>query len=271
MPYVTLLEASQIVKNETGIDITVPQLIRAGAMQHLMLCVLLDVKCYSPTHRIRREKRALELDPDYWSNCPIDRIDDADVVDAYGLFVLPPRHVFAYQTKETVRVDSVASLDGLDIYFPGVDVSRDALQITMPHLDAFIKHIKATQATASRVEAATEPVPIGGERVAQRPEKVDFSLLATPDELITAFGAFTGMDASWFRKITDKPRLHEARRFAGTRGKGGTKPLFCPLAVMLWLIGPRKVGRTMSASKGWEMLEKHFPHVYIKYSVGDPR
>ena len=158
MPYVTLLEASQIVKNETGIDITVPQLIRAGAMQHLMLCVLLDVKCYSPTHRIRREKRALELDPDYWSNCPIDRIDDADVVDAYGLFVLPPRHVFAYQTKETVRVDSVASLDGLDIYFPGVYVSRDALQITMPHLDAFIKHIKATQATASRVEAATEPV-----------------------------------------------------------------------------------------------------------------
>ncbi len=157
MPYVTLLEASQIVKNETGIDITVPQLIRAGAMQHLMLCVLLDVKCYSPTHRIRREKRALELDPDYWSNCPIDRIDDADVVDAYGLFVLPPRHVFAYQTKETVRVDSVASLDGLDIYFPGVYVSRDALQITMPHLDAFINHIKATQATGSRIEAATAP------------------------------------------------------------------------------------------------------------------
>lgn len=121
------------------------------------------------------------------------------------------------------------------------------------------------------ISICTGHVPIGGERVAQRPEKVDFSLLATPDELITAFGAFTGMDASWFRKITDKPRLHEARRFAGTRGKGGTKPLFCPLAVMLWLIGPRKVGRTMSASKGWEMLEKHFPRVYSKYSVGDPR
>ena len=164
MPYVTLLEASQIVKNETGIDITVPQLIRAGAMQHLLLCVLLDVKCYSPTHRIRREKRALELDPDYWSNFPIDRIDDADVVDAYGLFVLPPRHVFAYQTKETVRVDSVASLDGLDIYFPGVDVSRDALQITMPHLDAFIRHIKATQATASPVEDANSHAGSGTTR-----------------------------------------------------------------------------------------------------------
>ena len=156
MPYVTLLEASQIVHRETGVDITVPQLIRAGAVQNLPLCVLLDVKCYSPTHRIKREKKAEELDPDYSLNCPVDSVNDADVVYAYGLFVLPPRHVFQYQTQETVRVNSVSSLDGQDTYYPGVDVSRDALQIMLPHLSAFIAHIKATQSAQQQTAPASD-------------------------------------------------------------------------------------------------------------------
>lgn len=157
MSYVTLLEASEIVHRETGIDITVPQLIRAGVVQHLPLCVLLDVKCYSPTHRIRREKKAKELNPDYWRDCPMDSINDADVVYAYGCFVLPPRHVFAYQTNEAVRIKSVSSLDGQDIYFPFVEVSRDALQIMQPHLNAFITHINATQAAQQTAPATDTP------------------------------------------------------------------------------------------------------------------
>ncbi len=144
-----------MVHRGTGIDITVLQLIRAGVVQKLLLCVLLDVKCYSPTHRIRREKKAEELNPNYWRDCPTGSIDDVDVVYAYGCFVLPPRHVFAFQTKETVRVNSVTSLDGQDVYFPGVDVSRDALQIMLPHLNAFIAHIKASQAAQQATAPAT--------------------------------------------------------------------------------------------------------------------
>lgn len=159
MSYVTLSEAAQIVHNETGVDITVTQLIRVGFLQNLPLCVLLDVECYSPTHKIRRETKAQELDPEYWGSGQMDRTNDADVVYAYGLFVLPPRHVFAYQTNETVRVNSVESLNRQDIYYPGVDVSRDALQITIPHLHAFISHIKATQAAQQTAPAQNTATP----------------------------------------------------------------------------------------------------------------
>ena len=227
MPYVTLLEATQIVRNETGIDITVPQLIRAGATQNLLLCVLLDVKCYSPTHRIRRENKALELDPDYWSNCPLDQIDDADVVDAYGLFVLPPRHVFAYQTKETVRVDSVTSLDGQDIYYPGVDVSRDALQITLPHLDALIGHIKAAQAAENHRDAAAASQPMATpEPKGKAPETAEkhaplqraqedailgaiSDLGYTPDALPSQLPGKSGVKAEVRKKLKSHPLFKE--------------------------------------------------------------
>ena len=175
MSYVTLLEASQIVQTETGVDITIPQLLRAGVLQNLPLCVLLDVRCYSPTYRIKREKRAEEVDPDYWRNCPANTINDSDLVYAYGLVVLPPRHVFQYQTKETVRVDWLSSLDGQDTYCPGVDVSRDALQIMLPHLYAFVAHIKATQfaqqQTAPAIDTAP-PAPVAANGKKWTPEKL---------------------------------------------------------------------------------------------------
>ena len=168
MPYVTLLEASQVVQNETGVDITAPQLIRVAAVQHLPLCVLLDVKCYSPTHKIRREKKAEELVANYWRNCPAHSIDSADVVDAYGLFVLPPRHVFAYQTNEMVRIQSVSSLDGQDIYFPFVVVSRDQIQITLCHLAALVAQIKTAKADTQSQPTITSPAPVVVETVEQR-------------------------------------------------------------------------------------------------------
>ena len=232
MPYVTLLEATQIVHHETGIDITVPQLIRAGAMQNLPLCVLLDVKCYSPTHRIKRKKKAEELDPDYWRNRPVDSINDADVVYAYGLFVLPPRHVFAYQTKETVRVDSVASLDGQDTYYPGVDVNRDALQIMLPHLNAFIAHIKAPQAAQQLTAPATDtapaqntatPAPAGGTVTTWTPARKE-AARAMQDELRgqgnKAFAAKTaaafGVTATRLREVlNDKPKKAPAKGVKG--------------------------------------------------------
>lgn len=166
MSYVTLQEAADIVLRETGVDVATPQLIRLGVTANLPLCVLLNVRCYSPTHRERRRNEAEKQDPDYWSKAHSNLDDDSTLADAYGLFVLPPRHVFDFQTKDTVRIDAVTSLDGKDTYYPGVDRSRSDLQITMLHLNQLITHIQASKSqgpsipdTSGAQENAAATVP----------------------------------------------------------------------------------------------------------------
>jgi len=97
--------------------------------------------------------------------------------------------------------------------------------------------------------------------------------LATRGELIAAFGAFSGMDESWFANVKDSPRLLAARKITGHGGRRRLRePMFCPLEVMLWIVDPaRRKGRKVSVGKGWELLEKHFPLVYAANSVADPR
>lgn len=106
---------------------------------------------------------------------------------------------------------------------------------------------------------------------------IDFTVLATREQLITAFGAFTGMDGSWFRNIKDTPRLDAARKVIGQGGRSNiAEPWFCPFEVMQWLADPkRRKGRQgrkqLSKDKAWELLERHFLKVYNVYSMGDPR
>lgn len=96
-----------------------------------------------------------------------------------------------------------------------------------------------------------------------------FDEWATKDELISAFGAFTGMEDSWFENVKDKPKLKAARRVPGTRS---TQPMYCPFEVMKWLVDKkRKAGRPLREGKGWEILEKNFPRSYNRHSIGDPR
>jgi hypothetical protein len=105
------------------------------------------------------------------------------------------------------------------------------------------------------------------------PAKPDVTLMATREQLIVAFGAFTGMDATWFANLKDTPKLLAARKVAGQGGRGHiTEPLFCPFAVLQWLIDPvRRKGRKMGQDKGWERFESHFPRAYAAFSVGDTR
>lgn len=108
---------------------------------------------------------------------------------------------------------------------------------------------------------------------ASNPPTSDFSVLATRDQLIDAFGRFTGMDASWFNNLKDTPALQTARKIAGQGGRGHiAEPWFCPFEVMQWLASSkRRKGRTLSPGKAWELLEKHFPKVYNARSIADPR
>lgn len=102
---------------------------------------------------------------------------------------------------------------------------------------------------------------------------VDFDMLAPPEQLITAFGKFTGMNASWFNNLRDRPSLLKARRMAGTGGRNFTRPLFCPYQVMLWLTTkPRKGDSRIAISRetGMRMLKAHFLKVYSTYSIGEP-
>lgn len=123
-----------------------------------------------------------------------------------------------------------------------------------------------------RKPAESTPAPVVADSVNNAPA-CDLSTLATREQLIEAFGRFTGMDASWFKNITDTPALLAARKVAGQGGRGHiTEPLFCPFTVMQWLAdSKRRKGRKLSAEKAWELLEKNFPKVYDTRSVADPR
>jgi len=101
--------------------------------------------------------------------------------------------------------------------------------------------------------------------------EIDYSVLATREQLISAFGPFTGMDMSWFENTTDKPKLLAARAVAGKPGRNGYPPLFYPYKVMQWLVhSNRRRGGKISKETAWRMLKQHFPKVYAAYLDDDP-
>jgi len=114
---------------------------------------------------------------------------------------------------------------------------------------------------------ADESVPVPNSKAP------DLTKLATREQLIAAFGSFTGMNMGWFNNQKDTPTLFAACKVTGQGGRGRiAEPLFCPYAVMLWLIDPkRRKGGKLGAEKAWQLLEDHFPVVYAVHSVGDPR
>ena len=129
------------------------------------------------------------------------------------------------------------------------------------------------QTNGGRDDAATstEGYPLVGST--NNAPACDFAMLASREQLIEAFGRFTGMDVTWFKNLKDIPALLAARKVAGQGGRGHiAEPLFCPFEVMQWLANSkRRKGRKLGAEKAWELLEKNFPRVYNARSVGDPR
>lgn len=101
----------------------------------------------------------------------------------------------------------------------------------------------------------------------------DLAMLVTRQQLIDAYGSFTGLNATWFSNIKDTPALLAARKVTGQGGRGHIEePLFCPFEVLQWLTDPaRRKGRPLGCEKGWQLFERHFPRAYAAFSVGDPR
>ena len=101
-------------------------------------------------------------------------------------------------------------------------------------------------------------------------QQLDYSMLATPGQLIAAFGAMSGMNKGWFRSLKDRRGLHEAVRVPGVRGRNGQPPLLDVFAVLQYLIDPGRTGKKMLPGTGWRLLKSHFPQVYAMYAGFDP-
>lgn len=134
--------------------------------------------------------------------------------------------------------------------------------------------ITTDEVTGEKCDAAMneqpELAPAGGEQL-KTDNPIDYDLLATGDQLIKAFGAFAGIDKSWFSNLKDKPRLLQARKVKGTHGRRPSPAMFCPFEVMVWLIDTkRKVGRPILPETAWRMLKSNFPNVYAKNEVASP-
>jgi hypothetical protein len=171
--------------------------------------------------------------------------------------ITPPIDYFAQQQRrETQRRIELAGLE-----------ERERIRVREEH-----EADKAKAQNAAPVEGdayQAQSVPSGQVGA----EEIDFTLLATRQQLIDAFGRFTGMDGSWFKNLKDTPSLLAARKYKGQGGRGHIdEPRFCPFEVMRWLSDERrKKGRRLGEPKAWELLEKHFPKVYGRFSIGDPR
>jgi hypothetical protein len=118
-----------------------------------------------------------------------------------------------------------------------------------------------------------EPIDISNDPVVEGTarELMQMHLLATPQELIAAFGAFTGMDESWFNALKDKPQLKAARKMLGVGGNSSRAPLFEVYPVMKWLIDPkRRTGKPITEDAAWRRLKLKFPKIYEHYEEYAP-
>lgn len=146
-----------------------------------------------------------------------------------------------------------------------IELAREK-EIHIPWLDWAIKRGHYGQ-TAEPYADSNEPIVNGSVS-----ESTQWHLLATPAELIAAFGLSTGMNRAWFNALKDKPQLKASRHMVGVGGNRNREPLFNVFPVMQWLINPaRRTGRPLGADKGWQLFESHFPRAYAEFSVGDPR
>lgn len=125
-------------------------------------------------------------------------------------------------------------------------------------------HALADAYTEAPAQAAATPAPVIADEIA-------FDMVATRQQLIDAYGSFTGMSIAWFDNLNTSPRLKAARKYTGQGGRHSAEPLFCPYEVMQWLADPkRKKGRKLGNEKAWQLLKAHFPKAYAPNSIGDP-
>lgn len=100
---------------------------------------------------------------------------------------------------------------------------------------------------------------------------VNFSLLANPSELLSAFKAW-GLKEEWFADLRSHEWLLDARKIVGRGQRGhGLKPLFCPYLVMLGMMHKVRKAKRLGPDTAWRILEHKFPRVHSEFESHDPR
>lgn len=193
--------------------------------------------------------RALELHSSQRDRLMTQAVKDASA----GVLVL--RDLYAGGIMK--RGDHMSEL--LDYVF-----SRD-MNAWLDLIDAPFPYRLPDDEPAQEPQATTpSPAPVMADEIA-------FDMVATRQELIDAFGKFTGMSLAWFDNLNDSPKLKAARKYAGQGGRHSAEPLFCPYEVMQWLADPkRKKGKPLNNTTAWRLLKGSFGKVYNLHSIGDP-
>ena len=104
------------------------------------------------------------------------------------------------------------------------------------------------------------------------PEPIDLAVLATPAQLLGAFGQW-GLKRGWFNEPRKHPWLLAARKQPGKGGNKPIAPLYCPYEAMIGLTTqsrPRNAAVRTSKEKGFKLLERFFPAVYAKFEIMAP-
>ena len=119
--------------------------------------------------------------------------------------------------------------------------------------------------------AAPQAAPVVAKGSSGNVEELDDSVLATPAELVDAFGKW-GMSAAWFDELGSHKWLLEARRKKGQGQRGNViPPLFCPYAVMCGLMGKVRKATRLKPDTAWRTLEHKFPKVHAAFESHDTR
>lgn len=104
------------------------------------------------------------------------------------------------------------------------------------------------------------------------PDELDYSLLATPAELVDAFGKWGALKIEWFDDLNSRKWLADARRQKGQGTQGQVrKPLFCPYAVMTGLVEKVRKENRIRPDTAWRTLEHKFPRVHAAFADYDTR
>lgn len=257
----TLDEAARMASKHAGEEITPADFLRAAARGEVLLRAIVHRSAMVQSH-----------DGGVYCN---EGLANENVVPEGSIPTLPVtacQHLAAAGRASWRTFDGFETVNGVLMRFIKATLTDDEPDFETVLADCRVLgldiHALADEYTAPD---AAQAAPQAEPKSAEGELSTAWHLMATPDELCAAFGAFTGMNKGWFTNLKDRPALRAARFQPGQGGRNHVAPLFYVYPVLQWLIDKRrKTGKPMQEATGWRMLKLHFPKIYEAYELNAP-